>query len=369
MPSGGCRPSGSTSWRPRARIAWCTVLLPVRAGAIAEGRLSAISPGLSRLHGDLDDLGEDRRGVLAQPRDGRAVERVAAEQDAFTDAEVVDPPDVGGRAQPVEAGRIAARHDAQRQSEPRLTAVGDVGELADVAVVGHDAVATGEVGADPVDVDVRQRPRQRSTASGTSSGMIPSRRSPSSTIRSTPCTRVGADGGPAESRSTISISVLQLVSAAITHPLHLAREHGPRISHRRRVDAVGVEPFDVVDARVAEPATRAGRPAACVRGQGAHASPLVTAVTETPGRGGLPHQLPRFVLEPEPEIDLDPRRGHRATAGSGPSGAWGTLWNTMSSSVSVGRAEGVGGRDAEDGSSYPAIAPRRSRRRSCSPSG
>src|SRR5271163_3325500 len=60
----------------------------------AEGRLSTISPGLGRFHGDLDDLGGQGEGVRVKAGDRRSVQRIDAEKDGFAESKVVDPTDV-----------------------------------------------------------------------------------------------------------------------------------------------------------------------------------------------------------------------------------------------------------------------------------
>ena len=76
-------------------------------------------------------------------------------------AEVVDPADVLGRAQPVEVRRVAARDDAERDAELRFDRDREGRELTHVAIVGNDAVATGEVRADAANLDVREREAAR----------------------------------------------------------------------------------------------------------------------------------------------------------------------------------------------------------------
>src|SRR6202011_4078995 len=68
---------------------------------LAESRLSAISPGLSRFHGDLDDLCGQGEGVRVQARDRCPVQRIDAEKEGFADSELVDPADIACVQSPV----------------------------------------------------------------------------------------------------------------------------------------------------------------------------------------------------------------------------------------------------------------------------
>ena len=102
MPGGGVRPSGSTSWRPRARIAWRTVPGARRRAAVAERGLGDGRPTAGPAWScDLDHLGHQREGVGAQARRSAVrCERLGAEQDRLAEAQLVDAADVRRCAAP-----------------------------------------------------------------------------------------------------------------------------------------------------------------------------------------------------------------------------------------------------------------------------
>ena len=193
--------------------------------------------------------------------------------------------------------------------------------------------------------------RQRATASGRSPGMIPSRRSPSSTMSITPCTR-SARAAAAESSSTISTSVAQLMSAAATTrstSLGERRSDQDRSARRcRRREAV----------RCSRPANRRARrrrPRAAR--DRARAVPRIALVIARDGDAPRPRLGGRApaAFSPMRSRSISIRGELTERRRPAPGGGSGTHGTPCRASASVGRASAsVAGMPST--ASYPAIA-------------
>ena len=136
------------------------------------------TPHVSRLVLRLDHFCEDRCRVLMEAGDGRAVERVPAEQDCFPESEVVDP---------AESARSRRNHSRVDELPPDTTPSARPNCASIDVARSESSPMLGSSGTTPLR-QARFVPmpwssmfgnaRHRVTASGRSAGMMPSRRSP-----------------------------------------------------------------------------------------------------------------------------------------------------------------------------------------------
>ncbi len=106
-----------------------------------------------RLDEALDDRSRDGERVQVETERGLASERVDAEKDGLADAQRVDRGRHAAGGDHADGARVAAR-DEQGAAELLLAALGQLGQPAEVGLVGDDRPVAGEVHADAGDVDV-----------------------------------------------------------------------------------------------------------------------------------------------------------------------------------------------------------------------
>ena len=177
----------ATSWRPIAQIARRRSPRSSKTGRLPNASCAQIADRLGRLHLALDD--RRRRATSAsvcRPRMRSRRRRVTPEHDRLADAQVVDALRACRRPMNgVERGRLPPETSSWRPScaRPPRRARRAAPRF---ALVGHDRAVAGEARC-----RCRRRRRARSAATrsrnaGSSAGIMPSRRSPTSTIATTP---------------------------------------------------------------------------------------------------------------------------------------------------------------------------------------
>ncbi len=139
--------------------------------------------------------------------------------------------------------------------------------------------------------------------------MMPSRRSPSSTMSTTPCVRPASLRGAREFPDDVELGVEAHVGVR-DDAIHLAEHRRADERHRRRY-ARAAHRFDVLDARVAEP-TYAG-PQQRAGDLGRAEGRLRDARDRDP-LDGQPFDQRAGVVVDLVEVDLQSRRGHCAPA-------------------------------------------------------
>ena len=193
MPAGGRR--GRRGRRPGGRSRGCAcrtrAATPGAAAAAPNAAWAIVAPRLRRLRLHLDHLGHQRERVGVQAVDRLAV-RAARCRAGSTRRGAARRPGRRRRcrsAQPrlAELPPDTTAASTRRPPRPRSASASSSSMF---ALVGDDAALAGEVGADarpasrPRQLGDPLRERRRASAGGT-----PSRRSPSSTISTTPCVR------------------------------------------------------------------------------------------------------------------------------------------------------------------------------------
>ena len=231
--SGGTRPAGSTSWWPMARIAWRTAPRSVARRVTPNAVWADLAPRQRRLRPRPRSPRRRGEGVGVQPLDRVAVQRLAPEQDRLAEAEVVDPADGRGAEGPVEVGRVAAGHEADRVPEwptRRPTPASDSSPMFR-GVGGHAALA-GQVGADAARRRCGQGRRSGPRPLRGRSGRMPSRRSPSSTMSTTPWTRPCRPAAASRALEHVDLGVAADVGGG-DDPVDLAEHRRADEGHRR----------------------------------------------------------------------------------------------------------------------------------------
>ena len=84
---------------------------------------------------------------------------LTAEQDGFTQAEIVDPSGVCAAQRPVEIGGVPAGNDVESQAESFLKRGGKRGQFRHVPGVRDGTAAAGEIRADACESNVREAKR------------------------------------------------------------------------------------------------------------------------------------------------------------------------------------------------------------------
>ena len=248
-------PSGSTSWRPMARRACRRVPDPGRAGATPNAAWPTVPHGWAGFVCDLDHLGDQRAGVGVQALRRGAVERVHAEQDRLAESELVDAADVGRAQRPAEVGRVAAGHDREPPLRGGLHLLDQRAAAASI-FESSGAMPLWQARLVPIPTSVRDRValdllRRASTSD---SGATPSRRSPSSTMRTTPWVirRRRAAAGERLEHGRLGV---EADGGVAHHGVDLARHRGAD-ERPREQGAAGAEPSQVLDTGVARARSR-----------------------------------------------------------------------------------------------------------------
>ena len=154
--SSGVRPSGGASWRPRAQIARRRSPRSVNVGKLPNASWALVPRGSDGLTKHSMTGAETVTASRCRPSVGSARQRVDAEQDGLADAQRVDGRGHAAGGDHADRARVAAR-DEQRAAELLDALRGQLGQAAEVVLVGDDGAVAGEVDADAGDVDVVHR--------------------------------------------------------------------------------------------------------------------------------------------------------------------------------------------------------------------
>ena len=214
-------------------------------------------------------------------------------------------PSVGGAERPVEVGRVAARRPG-RARRRTVASTASTSRESTAMFVGRARRRSGRPGW------CRSRATARPGRSRTCGrrprrgrpGMMPSRRSPSSTISTTSWHALLRDSGAAESSARTSTSVLRLRSALSHDPVDLAQH--------RRADrgSSGGDARPGAAPRGSRCASRRARDhAGCRSSRATSGDPsvaLVTPVTEMPRAASRSTSVRALWCDPV-EVDLQPR--------------------------------------------------------------
>ena len=206
--------SGTTSWRPIAQIARRRSPRSSKTGQLPNASCAQIADGLGRLDLALDDRRREHQRVGVQAEDALAARGAHAQHDRLADAQVVDALRHLAGDERVERRGHAARHE-QRPTGDALGRLGELGEQAEVLGGGDDRAVAGEADADPDDARRARSADAASRNAGSASGIMPSRRSPTSTIATTLNVRP-ARAAAASSAATTSSSLTSATSVSAT---------------------------------------------------------------------------------------------------------------------------------------------------------
>ncbi len=258
------------------------------------------------------------------------MERLPAEEDRLTEAQVVDPADVGGPEGPLQVRGVAARDAWDADPGDPLDRGHEVGQGAHVAITGHHAALTGQVRADPGEAQGREA-FDLGHHAGEVGGQDPFAEIAGLDHKQDAVDPTLGDGGLRQAPQHGELGVGAHVGVG-HDPVDLA-EHGGAEEGDRGGHTGPAQGLDVLDAGVAEAGDPGGdqlvgdggRAHGPLGDRGDLDAPRAEALDE---RAGVVTELG--------EVDLQAGRHHRAPAVSS-SPSWGKAASTMATSSAVGR--------------------------------
>ena len=94
-----------------------------------------------------------------QAGDRPSVQRIQPKQNCLAETQIIDAAGVGAIERPLQIAGIAAGYQADDRAISAVQTICQTGQFAHVLRVGYHAAATGEVGADALEVDIGQKQR------------------------------------------------------------------------------------------------------------------------------------------------------------------------------------------------------------------